>query len=130
MKKELLDPVWSFWVGTLLTIPAFYFLLASLLKYVAGVPGLLDAVQPSMEAWGSAEPLGWNINAVLIFGPLIATGLNLFAVMHAAVEKEREGLHIQIRLFCNWWNWSIILINGFVLVTFFLYALAENCTCS
>ena len=130
MKKELLHPAWAFWVGTLLTIPAFYFLLASLLKYVAGVPGLFDAIQPSMEDWGSAEPLGWNINAVLIFGPLIATGLNLFAVVYAAFEKEGESLHIKIQLFRNWWNWSIILINGFVLGLFFLYALAENCTCS
>jgi hypothetical protein len=130
MKRELLHPVWSFWVGALLTVPAFYFLLASLLKYVLGMPLLFDALQPSFERWGSAEPLGWNINAIMIFGPLIAIGLNVFAVVHADFRKESDYLQVHIRFFRNWWNWAIVLLNAFVLGSFFLYALAENCNCS
>ncbi|MEJ7672590.1 MAG: hypothetical protein WKF59_07735 [Chitinophagaceae bacterium] len=72
MKPNVINTNRVFWIGTLLTLPTAYFIFISLLKYGLGIPSLLDSAQPLLERLGIKESLGFNINLLILFGPLIA----------------------------------------------------------
>ena len=129
MKTVPVNHTFAFWMGLLLCFPTFYFILVSLLKYVFGSPFLFDAIEPSMERWGAREPLGLNINALILFGPLMALLLNMTAVIRLQIDNDRDQWHIELFAEKRWGNWLIIILCGLLLLILFIYALGENCNC-
>lgn len=79
MKTQILKPGISAVIGLLLTLPAAYFIFINILND-AGITTLYNAAQPLLEKLDSNESFGWNINALLLFGPLIALLLNVASV--------------------------------------------------
>ena len=113
-------------IALLLVFPAFYFILISVLKYGLGIHGPFDASKPMLESMGINESPGWNINLLILFGPLVAMILTLLQVLgiewHFAGEQFR--LHISIRK--RWFPIVIALLSGLVLATLFIYLFWEN----
>ncbi|MBD0365492.1 MAG: hypothetical protein ICV53_05240 [Flavisolibacter sp.] len=120
----------AFWIGLLLSLPTFYFILISVLKYVFNVPLLFDAIEPSMERWGAKEPPGFNINALILFGPLLAFLLNVTAVLRFQIHNSAHNWRMEWFVEKRWGNWLIIILSSLLLLTLFVYALGENCNCS
>ena len=118
-----------FWIGTLLTLPTAYFIFISLLKYSQGIPYLFDSAQPFLEKLGIKESLGFNINLLILFGPMIALFLNLFAVLRLEWYNEKESFSVRFYIEKHWWNMAVIIFSGILLATLFMYALGENCRC-
>ncbi len=116
-------------VGIFLAFPATYFILISLLKYSFGLPYLFDTSQSLLETLGIKKSLGWNINLLILFGPLIALTLNLIAVLKIESYNERKIFSIKVSIEKYWWNMMLVVISGILLSTLFFYAIGENCRC-
>ena len=129
MKPIVINTNKVFWIGTLLSLPTAYFIFISLLKYGLGIPSLLDSAQPVLERWGIKESLGFNINLLILFGPLIGMLINLFAVLKIEWENETEIFSLRFSLQKHWWNIVLVIFSGLLLATLFIYALGENCRC-
>ncbi len=115
--------------GALFAFPAAYFILISLLKYAFKAPHLFDAIQPLLEKLGIRQSLGWNINLLILFGPLIAFLLNLLAVLKFEWYNEREKISMKFSIEKHWGNMALVFVSGLLLATLFIYALGENCRC-
>ena len=69
-------------IALLLTIPTAYFIVASLLKYNFGIDGPYDVVYPLLQQMGINNSLGWNINLLILFGPVLALLVSLLQLLH------------------------------------------------
>ena len=114
-------------LGLLLSGPAVYFIFISIMKYWFGSNYLFDAAQPALERMGIKESLGWNINLLILFGPVLALLLNLFSVLKISFQftKEKIDCHLSVRK--SWWNLAVVIISGGALLVLFAYLLGENC---
>ncbi len=115
--------------GVLLALPTVYFIIISLLKYGMGVPSLYDSAQPLLEQLGIKESLGWNINLLILFGPLIALALNLFSVLKIEWYSDKEIFSLRFSIQKHWGNMMLVIFSGLLLATLFIYAIGENCRC-
>ena len=129
MKAQILKPGVSVVVGLLLTAPTLYFILVSVLKYVFELPALFDATVPALEALGIKDAIGWNINLLLLFGPLLALLFNLTAVSSLNWKANGHEVNIHLTFQKQCWNWVVIGLSSVCLVTLFVYAMGENCNC-
>lgn len=120
---------WAIVLGTLLAFPTAYFILISILKYGLELPYLFDSAQPFLERMGIKEALGFNINLLILFGPLVALVLNLFAVLKFDWYNERESFSIKLSIEKHWWNMLLVIFSGLLLAFLFIYAVGENCRC-
>ena len=113
----------------LLALPTAYFLCIAILKYELGIDAPFDSIAPFLEKMGIKESLGWNINLLILFGPVVAVLLLLLQLlkMDWHFDKEQFDFHFTIRK-----RWFPILIAGFslsLLAILFIYLLGENCHC-
>lgn len=84
--KHLTKQNWLTWASLLLALPSAYFIAISLLKYVFNVDGPFDNATPFLERMGIKENLGWNINLLIVFGPLVAFLLTVFQVLKISLK--------------------------------------------
>jgi hypothetical protein len=129
MKRQLVKPSAAATIGLILTAPTAYFILIALLKYAFGLPGLFDASEPLLTSLGANKPLGWNINLLILFGPLLSILLNVSAIVSLNWRRSEELFTIQLSLERKLWNWIALAISGGCLLMLFIYALGENCRC-
>lgn len=129
MKQVTINRRWSLLLGALLAFPTAYFILILLFKYVFEIPYLFDSVQPLLERMGVKDSLGWNINLLILFGPLVALGLNLLFVLKIEWYNQKKNFSIKLSIEKHWWNIVLIIVSGILLATLFIYALGENCRC-
>ena len=127
MKNALLKPGPSLIGGLLLSLPAACFILASLLKYWLGAPAFFDAIYPELLRWGVSEGIGWNINLLILFGPLLAILWNLPNVLAIDRSYSTDEIKLGIHIYKRWGNLSVIAFSGLILLVLFLYLLGENC---
>ena len=119
---------WAIALGTLLAFPTVYFILISLLNEY-GYPYLSDSVQPLLEQTGINEPPGLNINSLILFGPLLALLLNLFAVLRIDWYNGKQDFSVKFYIQKHWWNMLLVIFSGLLLAFLFIYAIGENCRC-
>jgi hypothetical protein len=81
MKQITMKQIPAFIIRSLLTLSTLYFFFISVVKFHVGAPYIFDAATPFLESTGISEPPGLNVNLLLIFGPVLALLLNLFAVL-------------------------------------------------
>ena len=127
--QQTINRKWAILLGILLAGPTAYFILISLLKYALGSPYLFDSAQPLLERLGIKESLGFNINLLILPGPLIAMILNLLAVLKIDWYNQQEMFTVKLSIQKHWWNMVLVIFSGLILVTLFIYALGENCRC-
>ena len=118
------------WIaGMFLTIPATYFFLASILKFELNTPGLYDAIEPALLTMGLRENFGWNINLLILFGPVLALLLNVLSVLHIRFETTKEKIDCRVSINKSWKNLAGVFLSGIVLLILFAYLFVENCNC-
>ncbi|HEX6181658.1 MAG TPA: hypothetical protein VFZ47_10460 [Chitinophagaceae bacterium] len=126
MKAQILKPGLSAIVGLLLTIPATYFLFINILNEM-GQPGLYNSAAPLFERLGGDEPMGWNINLLIVGGPLIALLLNVTSVLRFDWHLDKTMVEINLQIERRWTNWVIIGLGGLCMLVLFIYLAGENC---
>ncbi len=129
MKLQLVKPSTAATIGLLLAAPAAYFVFASILKYVFGLSALFNAFGPLLNSMGAKESLGWNINLLILLGPVIALLLNVTSIVTIKWQRGEEGSNIQLSIQQKLLNWIVIGISAVSLALLFFYALGENCNC-
>jgi hypothetical protein len=118
------------WIaGTLLTLLPVYFIFISIMKYAFGWNYLFDISEPTLKNLGIDQSMGWNINLLIIFGPVLAFVLNVLSVLHVHFEITKERIDCRISISKNWKNLAIVILSTLVLLTLFAYLLGENCNC-
>lgn len=125
--RSLAKQNWLTTAGLLLALPTGYVIFISILKYGFGVNGPFDSIAPTLEGWGIKEPVGWNINLLILFGPLVGFVLAFFQVLRFRFDFSREEFQLHFTIQRRWFP---ILVSAFcvsVLAVLFVYMLGENC---
>ena len=126
MRVQFLRPPLSAGIGWLLSAPSAYFLLINLLNEI-GLPGLYNFSEPFLVSLGIKESLGFNINLLIAFGPLVAILLNITSVVSLQWEATKADMKLTFHVLKKWSNWTLIFISGLCLLILFLYLIGENC---
>ena len=116
-------------ISLLLALPTAYFIVISVLKYEFGVDGPFDSIAPLLGSWGIKESLGWNINLLILFGPLLAFFLTIFQLLGVRMQFTQNHFLFQITVRKRWLP---LLVAGFSISLFavlFTYLFGENCIC-
>ena len=120
---------WLNLAALLLVFPAAYVIIISLLKYGLGIPGPFDTSTPLLEKLGIKEPVGFNINLIILLGPVAAIILTLIQVVHIQLQNSRDQSFFHITLTKKWFPIAIGLLAALVIGTLFIYMMGENCSC-
>ncbi len=128
-KLTLLNTRKSAILGALLLILPLLFLSGVILKHYLLIDfGILTSVYEWIgdldQKYGDSLPLNWLIRILLLFGPLIAIGINFLSILHIRYEKVNREIVMSIKL--KWLNWSIIIFCSIIFLVFFSYLILEN----
>ena len=120
---------WLSATALLLALPTAYFILISVLKYMFGVDGPFDSMQPTLEQLGIKESLGLNINLLILFGPVIALIIAAAQVLKIQFQftKDQFDFHIQVKK--RWFALFVAVFSAGLLAILFWYVAGENCYC-
>ncbi len=128
-RLTLLDTKKSAWIGVGLLIVPFLFLSGVILKHYLQLDvGIFTSVYQWIgeldRKFGDRSLINWIFRILLLFGPMIAIVLNLWAILHVRYDKDQKEIVMSLKL--KWLNLIILLISGLVFSVFFLYLLMEN----
>jgi hypothetical protein len=116
---------WLNTIALLLVLPTAWFIFINLLNE-AGSSGLYNASQPVLERMGIKENLGWNINLLILWGPLIGFLLTVFQVLKIKGQFSKEQFEFHFTFRKKWFPLLVTVLSGVLLVTLFVYLLGEN----
>ena len=113
-------------LSLLLALPTAYFICISILKYEIGIDAPFDSIAPFLERMGIKETPGWNVNLLILFGPVIAFLLTTFQVLKIdwLFTKEQFDFHFAIRK--KWFPLLVAGISGGLLSIVAIYLIGEN----
>ena len=128
-RLTLLNTKKSAVLGIALLILPLLFLSGVILKHYLQIDfGILTSVYEWIgdmdHKYGNNSILNWIIRILLIFGPLVAIGINLISILHMRYEKATKEIVISLKL--KWLNWTIITVCSTIFVIFFIYLVIEN----
>lgn len=119
----------------LLSLPTATFLLLTILKYQWGLEQPFDRIYPLLQNLGLQEALGWNINLLLVGGPLASITLSLLQVLSLSFKKsvgENGGDPVTVISLCirrHSHAWTAAGTATILILVLALYFLGENCYC-
>jgi hypothetical protein len=116
-------------ISLLLALPTAYFFAISILKYELGVDGPFDTIAPLLESWGIKETLGWNINLLILLGPLLAFLLAIFQLLGIRLQFTQNHFLFQITVRKKWLPFLVAGFSISLLAILFIYLFGENCNC-
>jgi hypothetical protein len=129
MKQPATSRYPAFIVGGILTLPAACFFMISILNFQLGYPYLYDAANPFLQSSDISEPPGFNINLLILFGPVLALLINILAVLDLWLDQGKDRINLQLSVSRIWTNLLIILVSAMTLLTTAAYLFIENCNC-
>ena len=119
---------WLSAAALLLALPTGYFILINLLNEM-GIVGPYNASQSLLENLGIRQSLGWNINLLIAFGPVIALAISLFQVLKIKFHFSKEQIDFSAQLKLKWFPLLVAALSAGFLVILLIYLFAENCNC-
>ena len=111
--------------GALLVFPALYFMVAAFLYYEMGFSTLWQPIDPVFEKPANKH-FGWNINLLILFGPVLALMLNFFSIVKIKWQNEKDQMHLSFSVRKHWVNILIAAVAVLVLASLFAYLIAES----
>src|SRR5436190_22105794 len=115
-------------MAALLTFPTAYFIIANLLKEI-GIPGPYNLIGSVVENAGGREPLDWNINLLILCGPIAAVLLTIFQFVKIEFHSSREEFLLHFSVQKKWFPIIVTVVSIAVLASIFFYMIGENCNC-
>ena len=120
---------WLNIVAVILLLPAAYVIIISLLKYGLGIDGPFDSSAPLLEQMGIKESLGWNINLLILLGPVAALLIALWQLLHIKWQFSKEYFRFDIMVRRKSIAMTIAILAILVLASLSIYLAGENCNC-
>lgn len=114
-------------LSLLLALPAAYFMLSSFLKFELNINGPFDVVAPLLDRMGVRERLGWNINLLILLGPVAALGLTALQVLKIHWHFNRDEFLFHFSIKKKWFPLLVIAFSCTLLAILAIYLLGENC---
>jgi hypothetical protein len=127
--KQLTKQNWLTTGALLLSLPTAYFIAISILKYQLGVDGPFDSIAPWLERMGVKETPGWNINLLILLGPVVACLLSIFQVLKINWQFTKEQFQVHLTIRNHWFPLLVTAFSLSLLTILFVYLLGENCNC-
>ncbi len=90
-----------------------------------GVPALWQPINAIFEK-SANKHFGWNINLLILFGPVLALLLNFFSIVKIQMRNDKEQLHLNLSIRKHWINIAVAATAALVLASLFAYLIAEN----
>jgi hypothetical protein len=115
-------------IAALLVFPTVYFIIANLLNEM-GIPGPYNLIGSFVESAGGREPLGWNINLLILCGPIAAILLTIFQFVKIEFHSTRGEFLLHFSIQKRWFPILVTAVSSAVLASVFFYMLGENCNC-
>ena len=115
-------------IAALLAFPTVYFIIANLLNEM-GIAGPYNLIGSFVESTGGREPLGWNINLLILCGPILAILLTIFQFVKIEFHSSKDEFLLHFSIQKRWFPILVTAVSGAVLATVFFYMLGENCNC-
>lgn len=122
---KILNHRFALIAGALLVFPALYFMVAAFLNYEMGISTLWQPIDPIFEKPANKH-FGWNINLLILFGPVLAFLLNFFSIVKIKWQNEKDQMHLSFSIRKHWVNILIAAVAALVLASLFAYLIAEN----
>lgn len=119
---------WLSAAGLLLALPTGYFILINLLNEI-GIAGPYNASLPLFENLGIRQSLGWNINLLIAFGPVIALAISLSQILKIKLHFSKEQIDFSAQVHLKWFPLLVAALSAGLLAILFIYLFAENCNC-
>ncbi len=129
MKSQSSKTNWAGLLALLLALPTAYFIFISILKYQLNVNGPFDSIYPALENMGVKESIGWNINLLIIFGPLLALLICLIQVLKLRFTITEDSFHLDLSIRKKPFPIGVVLFSGLLMLILFSYLFLENCNC-
>jgi hypothetical protein len=114
-------------LGLLLSIPTTWFILISIMKYGFGWNYLFNVTWPVLERWGIKESLGWNINLLIVFGPVLALLSNALLIVKLTIWVTNEAIDCRIAITKSWQNMLLVVFSGGLMLILLAYMIGEDC---
>ncbi|HEY7464294.1 MAG TPA: hypothetical protein VH987_07640 [Candidatus Limnocylindria bacterium] len=109
-------------LGALILLPTAILIGAALLKYVIGVPGPFDAIEPAMTPLVT-HPLG---ETVFVLAPYLAILLALVPVVRSVPRWQHGRLEGTITVVAPAFNLALAAVSAAIAVFMAFYWVAEN----
>jgi len=116
---------WLNAAASLLILPAAWFFGINILNEV-GIHGPYNVSQPLLEKYGIRETLGWNINLLIVFGPIAAMLITLWQVLRIQWQFTKEQFDLRITVQRRPFPLLVLGTSGLLLVSLLVYLLLEN----
>ena len=120
---------WLNMTALLLLLPAAYVIIISLLKYGLGINDPFDASAPFLENMGIKDPPGWNINLLILLGPVAALLIVALQLLHIKWHFSKEYFQFDITIRRKRTAMSIGIFAILILASLSIYLAGENCNC-
>ena len=115
-------------IAALLAFPTVYFIIANLLNEV-GIPGPYNLIGSFIERTGGKESIGWNINLLILCGPIAAILLTVFQFVKIEFYSSKEEFLLHFSVQKRWFPIVVTVMSVAVLASIFFYTIGENCNC-
>ena len=112
----------------MLALPTAYFITINILKGF-GINGPYNAAEPLLERAGIKESMGWNINLLILFGPVLAIALTIFQVLKFQLHFTKQNFQFYLSVQKRWFHLLVAAFSAGLLAILFLYMFGENCNC-
>jgi hypothetical protein len=127
--KPIIKSNWLTTAGLLLALPTAYLICISILKYGLNINEPFDSSAPLLERLGIKESLGWNINLLILLGPIAGFLLTIFQVLVIRWQFTKEHFQFQFTVRKKWFPILVAAFSISLLAILFFYLLGENCNC-
>ena len=127
--KPTIKSNWLTAAGLLLALPTAYLICVSVLKYGLNINEPFDSSAPLLARWGIKESIGWNINLLILLGPIVGFLLTIFQVLIIKWQFTKEHFQFQFTVKKKWFPILVAAFSVSLLTILFFYLLGENCNC-
>jgi hypothetical protein len=126
MKKQISNHQVAMIAGAMLVFPTIYFMSAAFLNYEMGFSTFWSPIAPIFEKPENKQ-IGWNINLLFLFGPVLAFVWNFFSIVQIKWADTKDNLQLNFSIRKHWLNISVSIISFMVMASLFAYFIGENC---
>jgi hypothetical protein len=126
--RQLTKSNWLTIAALLLAFPATWFIIINLLNEL-GISGPYNSSIPIFESMGSKRSLGWNINLLILLGPIAACLLTAFQVVKIDRQFTERHFHFHFAIRRRWFPILVGALSISLLTVMSLYLVGENCHC-
>jgi hypothetical protein len=126
--KPMIKSNWLTAAGLLLALPTAYFICINILNE-SGINGPYEASQPVLEGLGIKDSLGWNINLLILLGPIAGFLLTIFQVLIIKWQFTKDHFHFEFTVIKRWFPILVAAFSISLLAMLSIYLLGENCRC-